>query len=98
MATFGRLVTEAGTPTVIVGWGRPGVADKLIGAGPDVRVMAEAVYSPFNVAKVSGVAELPLARLHASWTIIKITTKRVKDCFFREMFSPKQVVQGKDAH
>jgi hypothetical protein len=61
---MGRFVAEADAP-VAVCRGNPGVGVKLAGVPPVSRVRAEAVYSPFKVANVSGVAELA-EMLHAS--------------------------------
>jgi hypothetical protein len=62
---MGMFVAEAAGDPVAVGIGSPGVAVKLRDVPAAVCVRAEAVYSPFKVANVSGVAEF-VEKLHAN--------------------------------
>ena len=81
-------VTGAGgTVPLAVGWGKPGVEVNPAGVAIAPWVRAEAVYNPFRVANVSGVAELAEI-LQASWLMmIKITSRRIGDIFLGMVFS-----------
>ena len=70
--------------TVAVGRGRPGVAVKIDWVEAASSVWADAVYSPFKVAKVSGVAEFE-GTLHANWTMLIKTIKRARADFLMDM-------------
>lgn len=84
---MGVFVADAAPLVVAVGRGRPGVEVKPIGALAAVCVWAEAVYSPFRVANVSGVAEFDGA-LQASWTIHKMRIERMMGDFLGDMVPP----------
>jgi len=83
---MGRAVTDGAVP-LAVGWGKPGVEVNPAGVAIVPCVRAEAVYNPFRVANVSGVAEFA-ETLQASWLMmIKITNRRIGEFFVGMVFS-----------
>ena len=85
-------------PVATVGSGSPGVGLNAGWVEADSSVWADAVYSPFNVANVSGVAEFD-GRLHANCTMAMKARKRMRgDLFISMIFSPENdVPKIKDA-
>jgi len=83
---MGIFVAERGVDPlpVALGRGKPGVALKIDWVEAASSVCADAVYSPFNVANVSGVAEFA-GTLQASWTMVIKTIKRTRAEFFFDM-------------
>jgi len=71
-----------------VGTGKPGVEVKAAGEVPAPCVSAEAVYSPFKVANVSGVAEFA-EMLQASWVMMINPKNRMAGDFFVDMVPPE---------
>ena len=83
---MGVNVTD-GTVLLAVGWGKPGVEVNPAGVAIAPWVRAEAVYNPFRVANVSGVAGFAEI-LQASWLIMSIiTNRRSGDIFLGMVFS-----------
>jgi hypothetical protein len=83
---MGMLVADGAVVPLAVGGGKPGVEVKPDGVLPASSVRAEAVYSPFKVANVSGVARFA-EMLQASWVMMIKTTNRVAGDFFVDMIS-----------